>query len=69
MKALLEFNLPEDQSEHKLALDGSKWMTVCHEIDRWLRSLEKHEDRHTLKVEEVRSRLYEEMASSGLTFE
>lgn len=69
MKAILEFNLPEEQAEHKLALDGFKWMAICHELDQWLRSLEKHEGQHTLKVDEARSRLHEEMASSGLTFE
>ena len=69
MKAILECNLPEEQSEHKLALDGSKWMAVCHELDQWLRSLEKHEDRHTLQVADVRNRLHEEMASHGLTLE
>jgi hypothetical protein len=38
MKAILEFNLPGEESEHKLALDGGKWMSVCHELDQWLRS-------------------------------
>ncbi len=69
MKAILEFNLPEEQNEHKLALDGPQWKAVCHELDEWLRSFQKYGDRHTLKVEEVRSRLREGITSSGLTLE
>jgi len=69
MKAILEFNLPEEEAEHKLALDGGKWMSVCHEFDHWLRSIHKYADRETLKVEEVRARLYEEIASSGLSLD
>lgn len=69
MKAILEFNLPEEEAEHKLALDGGKWMSVCHELDRWLRSIQKHSERETLKVGEVRARLYEEIASSGLSLD
>ena len=69
MKAILEFDLPEEASEHRLALDGGKWMSVCFEIDQWLRSIEKHDNRNTVKVSEVRSRLQEEIESSGLTLE
>ena len=69
MKAILEFNLPEEESEHRLALDGGKWMSACHEFAQWLRSIEKHTDRETLKVEEVRSRFYEELNSAGLSFD
>ena len=28
MKAILEFNLPEDETEHRQALDGYKWELV-----------------------------------------
>jgi len=69
MKAILEFNLPEETDEHKLALDGAKWMSVCHELDQWLRSIQKHSDVKTLKVDEVRERLHEEMDSVGLSFD
>lgn len=69
MKAILEFTLPEEDAEHRLALDGGKWMSVCHELDRWLRSIQKHTDRETLTVEEVRARLHEEIASSGLSLD
>ena len=69
MKAILEFNLPEEEAEHRLALDGGKWMSVCNELDQWLRSIQKHSDLKTLKVDEVRKRLHEEMDSVGLSFD
>lgn len=69
MKAILEFDLPEDAADHKLALDRSGWMAVCSDIDQWLRSLEKYENRDTVSVAEVRSRIREEIDSRGLTLE
>lgn len=69
MKAILEFNLPEETGEHKLALDGGKWMSVCHVLDQWLRGIQKHGDQKTLTVDEVRERLHEELDSSGLSFD
>ncbi len=69
MKAILEFNLPEETAEHKLALDGCKWMSACHELDQWLRSIQKHSDQKILNVDEVRERLYEELESAGLSFD
>ena len=69
MKAILEFNLPEEEAEHRLALDGGKWMSVCNELDQWLRSIQKHSDLKTLKVDEVCKRLYEELDSAGLSFD
>jgi len=37
MKAILEFNLPEDKSNFNLAIKGSDWWHVCWEMDKWLR--------------------------------
>ena len=44
-------------------------MSVCHDLDRWLRSIQKHSDRKTLSADEVRARLHEAMGSHGLDFE
>jgi hypothetical protein len=43
MKAILEFNLPEEQPEFELANDGYKWQLVVWELDQWLRSQIKYE--------------------------
>jgi hypothetical protein len=69
MKAILEFNLPEEAAEHRVALDGATWMSVCQELDQWLRSAAKYRNLETLKVSEVRARLHEVMSESGLRFD
>ena len=42
MKAILEFNLPEDQPEFDLAVNGSKMHLVLWEMDQWLRAQYKY---------------------------
>jgi hypothetical protein len=42
MKAILEFNLPDDQIDFDLAVNGSKWMGAMWELDKWLRSETKY---------------------------
>jgi len=69
MKAILEFNLPEESLEHRLALDGRKWMAVCQEMDQWLRSLHNRSDQDSVSVSEVRDHLREELDSYELYLE
>jgi hypothetical protein len=42
MEAILKFNLPDDQEDFNIALDGSKWALSMFELDQWLRSQTKH---------------------------
>lgn len=44
MKAILEFNLPEENEDHDLALNGYKYKIIVDEIDNYLRSKLKYED-------------------------
>ena len=72
MKGLLEFNLPEEQSEFRDAQNGSGYLGVIQEFDNYLRSVIKYESdglsKEELSVyEKVRERLYEEMNSAGYT--
>lgn len=44
MKAVLEFNLPDDRIEHLRAVQaGAAWSTL-HDLDQHLRSVIKHGD-------------------------
>ena len=43
MKAILEFNLPEDQEDFNLAVNASNMYVAIHEMDQWLRSKIKYE--------------------------
>jgi len=44
MKAILEFNLPEDQPEFNNAIKGGDWKHVCWEMDQYLRKELKYSD-------------------------
>ena len=42
MKAILEFNLPEDQVEYELANNASKMFHTLWEMKQWLRGQVKY---------------------------
>ena len=44
MKAVLEFNLPEDNYEFANATNGSKMRSVLWELDQWMRAKLKFEE-------------------------
>jgi hypothetical protein len=74
MKAKLEFNLPEDQSEFQCALQGSNWKHVCWKLNEWLRGNVKHApdsvDEKTLQAyRETREQLLQLMLNHGVDFE
>ena len=44
MKAIIEFNLPEDQAEHYCAIKGQDMLNVLWELKSELRSMLKYGD-------------------------
>ena len=42
MKAILQFNIPEEESEYCAAINGTKFYLVCLDMDTWLRNKIKH---------------------------
>ena len=42
MKATLEFTLPEETVEHRMAIHGMEFALVCSDVDEKLRTLLKH---------------------------
>lgn len=62
MKAVLEFQLPDEQEEFKLAQDGVLYSIVLHELDNYLRGKIKYEDlpEEIDKIyQEIRDKLHE----------
>lgn len=59
MKAILEFNLPEEAEDHLHALNGIKYKIALDELDEWLRKLSKYEDKRGVKIDDVREKLRE----------
>lgn len=63
-KAILEFNLPEEEQEHRDALEGTAWKVAMWDLDQTLRNAIKHgcdqcEDNKYSAFEYIRKDLYE----------
>jgi hypothetical protein len=61
VKAVLKFNLPEERSEHRLALDGWKWRSVVSDIADKLRSALKYDDALTEEANAYLDKFREEL--------
>ena len=75
MKAILEFNLPEDHIEFEMAVNGSKMHSVLWEMDQWLRAQYKYmpdseysEDKYNT-FEKCREHLRELMMENNVNFD
>lgn len=74
MKAILEFNLPDDQVDFDLATNASKFWSVLWELDQDLRAKTKYapdnlpQDKYDA-YDEVRDKLYELMSENNVSFD
>ena len=74
MKAILEFNLPEDRDDFALATNASKMWSVLWELDQDLRAKVKYapDDSNEDKLEayqEIREKLRELMGDEDISFD
>ena len=74
MKAILEFNLPEDQVDFQSAVNGDKWQYAMWKVDQELRSQTKYAPDTMSKetydaLEAIRDFLHEKMSEQGLKFD
>jgi hypothetical protein len=71
VKAVLEFNLPEEQHEHRMAIDGWQWRCFVGDIADKLRSALKHDNDLTPEtaayLEKFREELFQLLEDRGLT--
>ena len=74
MKAILEFNLPEDQQDFELATKGLKFWAVLWDLDQSLRTKTKYapdslpQDKYDA-YKEIRDELRELMFENNLSFD
>ncbi len=70
MKAVLEFNLPQDQPEFNNAIKGGDWKHVCWQMDQYLRKELKYNDDRSLEelnlLQKVRDELYGFMSENSV---
>lgn len=72
MKAVLEFNLPEEAIDHLLAIHGADYNVVCQDLDECLRDWLKH-GHEFMTIEEaldsVRDKLRQLMDDKHITLD
>ena len=74
MKAILEFNLPDDKQDFDLATRASDFWYVLYQLDQDLRSKTKYasddlpQDKYDA-YEEVRDKLHELMSENNISFD
>ena len=74
MKAILEFNLPDDQQDFDMAVNAMKFWDVLYELDQDLRSKTKYasddlpQDKYDA-YQEVRDMLYELMSNNNVSLD
>ena len=74
MKAILEFNLPDDQQEYELANSGLAFWHVLWELEQELRAKTKYaaddlpQDKYDA-YQEIRDKLYELMSENNVNFD
>lgn len=74
MKAILEFNLPEDQLEFDLMSNASKWYSLAWELDQDLRSQTKYapdtmHEEYYKALKDTRDKLYTLLSENGISFD
>lgn len=67
MKAILKFDLPEDRENYNHCNKAIDYYSALWDLDQWLRSEIKHQDKDELQV--VRDKLYEVMEDNDVKFE
>ncbi len=50
MKAVIEFNLPEEQAEYETHINAAKYYSVLWDLSQWLRSEIKYNDKNDANV-------------------
>jgi len=68
MKAILEFDLPEDREEHDVASKGMDWALLVLHIDQFIRNKIKYEQDREEVLQLVRNELTFQMEEKGLKF-
>ena len=66
MKAILEFQLPEDRENFEIAQDGWRWRRIVEELWEWARRKQKYEDQTTIEVEILIEKIAELKSIEGV---
>jgi hypothetical protein len=65
VKSTLEFNLPDDEQDMSLALNGRAWYCAMNDLDEYLRGIAKY-GTNEVKASDVRAELYKILEDRNL---
>ena len=68
MKAILEFNLPEDKEEFDVSSRGMDWALLAWDIDQFIRNKIKYEQDRDGVLQLVRNELNFQLEEKGLKY-
>lgn len=68
MKAILEFNLPEEREEFELAQRAGKAEAIITDIWQLLRQKTKYEDQSTIDIEDLKEFISRICSEEGVPF-
>ena len=68
MKAILEFNLPEDKEEFDVSSRGMDWALLAWDIDQFIRNKIKYEQDRDGVLQLVRNELNFQRTEKGLKY-
>jgi hypothetical protein len=66
MKAILEFDLPEDNAAHELAINAGKYNLALYSISREIRNMIKYQNRKSISTEDLQKLFYEILRESDI---
>lgn len=61
-KHIIEFNLPEETNDLKLAMSAGVLSSACHDLSNYARTLYKYDERESLPKDEVIEKIRELLA-------
>ena len=70
MKATLNFDLSdaEQRYKHFLCVKAQDMAILIRQLDQWLRNEKKYENKRSLKVDDVRKKIYDLLEEKGMNF-
>lgn len=69
MKVKIIFKLPEDDREHKLAIDSEKLFSALWDVSLYLRKITKYSDEEEIKREIVKNMFYEILEENDINLD
>lgn len=72
MKVVIKFNLPEEETECKIALNAMEWAGAVWELSEKLRSIVEYDEiseETEKKIDSIRDFLFDELTDRGIRLE